>query len=137
MAPIELSDDDYSRLLEFRTGLRTFLKWSSDRAGKAGLAPAQHQLLLAIRGHEGDPTVGEVAGYLLVKAHTAAELASRAEEAGLISKLADDEDLRIVRLRLTARGARKLRSITEATFEELTRLKPQLKGLWSGLDDEG
>ena len=130
-----LTDDDYARLLEFRTGLRTFLKWSRDRAGGAGLPPSQHQLLLAIRGHlDGAPTIGDVAEYLLVKPHSAAELASRAENAGLVRRIRDGSDGRVVRLKLTPRGASKLESITAATLEELDRMGPVLRRIWSGLD---
>ena len=130
-----LGDADYARLLEFRTGLRTFLKWSRDRAAKAGLPPSQHQLLLAIRGHQGGPpTIGDVAGYLLVKPHSAAELVSRAERAGLVRKTTDPDDNRAVRLSLTPRGAKKLESITAATLEELDRLGPRLRQIWTGLD---
>lgn len=131
----ELSDDDYARLLEFRTGLRTFLKWSRDRAAQAGLAPSQHQLLLAVRGHRsGPPTIGQVAEYLLVRPHSAAELASRAEVSGLVERIGDRQDGRVVRLRLTPKGARKLEAITSATLEELDRLGPRLRSIWSGLD---
>jgi hypothetical protein len=48
------------RLLTFRTGLRRFLHWSGEQAAAAGLTPARHQLLLAIRGHP-DPA-GPTAG---------------------------------------------------------------------------
>jgi DNA-binding MarR family transcriptional regulator len=134
--PRGLRDHDYERLLEFRTGLRTFLKWSKDQAANAGLAPTQHQLLLAIRGHHDHirgPTVGEVARYLLIKPHTAAELVNRASSAGLVTRVEDPLDGRVVRLRVTARGAEKLEYITEATFEELERLGPRLRGVWEGL----
>lgn len=136
-SPRRLSDTEYERLLQFRTGLRSFLKWSADQAAAAGLAPVQHQLLLAIRGHGGHergPTIGEVARYLLIKPHTAGELASRSVAAGLVRRITDPIDARVVRLTLTAKGAKKLESITEATFEELKRLAPQLNRLWHGLD---
>jgi DNA-binding MarR family transcriptional regulator len=130
-----VTDNDYARLLAFRTGLRTFLKWSRDAAAQAGLPPSQHQLLLAIRGHQGSPpTIGDVAEYLLVKPHTAAELVSRAAAAGLVQRVGDQGDRRIVRLKLTAKGARKLAALTEATLEELRRLGPRLGKVWSGLD---
>ena len=132
--PRNVEDDDYARLLEFRTGLRTFLKWSRDRAGQAGLPPSQHQLLLAVRGHPGNPTIGDVAGYLLVKPHSAAELASRAESAGLVRRIRDEDDRRSVRLELTAKGMSKLEAITAATLEELERLGPRLRRVWTGLD---
>lgn len=131
-----LTDADYARLLVFRTGLRAFLKWSADQAGGAGLAPVQHQLLLAIRGyrgHELGPTIGDVARYLLIKPHTAGELVDRSVDAGLVRKTTDPKDRRSVRLALTTKGARKLEAITEATFEELKRLAPALNHLWDGL----
>ncbi len=132
-----LTDDDYERLLEFRTGLRTFLTWSKNQAAKVGLPPSQHQLMLAIRGH-GDhvrgPTVGDVARYLLVRHHSAVELVGRAVDAGLVERVPDSDDGRVVRLRLTARGERKLAAITEATLEELGRIAPSLRRVWRGLD---
>lgn len=135
-----LEDADYERLLEFRTGLRRFLKWSKDEAAKAGLAPSQHQLLLAIRGHRTPslgPTVSEIADYLLIRAHTAGELAARAAAAGLVERVVDSSDARVVRLRLTKLGERKIESITEATLEELDRLGPRLRSVWRGLGPDG
>ena len=70
------------RLLEFRTGLRRFLHWSEEQARAAGLTAAQHQLLLAVRGHDGGPTIGEVAEQLLLRHHSAVELVDRAERPG-------------------------------------------------------
>jgi DNA-binding MarR family transcriptional regulator len=131
-----MNDAEYERLLAFRTGLRAFLKWSADQAAGVGLAPKQHQLLLAIRGHhdhDNGPTIGDVARYLLIKPHTAGELVNRSVRAGLVRKVPDPDDRRSTRLVLTARGAQKLEAITEATFEELKRLAPRLNRLWDGL----
>ncbi len=124
------------RLLEFRTGLRRFLRWSEEQAQSAGVSPAQHQLLLAIRGHRDTrgPTIGDVADYLLLRHHSAVELVNRAEHAGLVRRAHDRDDHRIVRLRLTARGADKLRRLTAAMLEELARLSPRLRPVWAGLD---
>ncbi len=132
-----LTDEDYERLLEFRTGLRTFLTWSKNQAANVGLAPSQHQLLLAIRGHADHargPTVGDVAEYLLVRHHSAVELVNRAADAGLVERVADPEDGRVVRLRLTSLGEKKLAGITAATLEELDRIAPSLRRVWRGLD---
>ena len=59
-----LEQRPYGRLLDFRTGLRRFLRWSADQAATAGVTPAQHQLLLAIRrhSHPAGPTIREMAG---------------------------------------------------------------------------
>ena len=131
-----IDDDDYRRLLEFRTGLRRFLHWSEEQARAVGLSPAQHQLMLAIRGHPDTrgPTMGDVADYLLLRHHSAVELVDRAEGSGLVRRRHDDDDHRIVRLQLTARGAEKLRRLTAVTLEELARLSPRLRPVWAGLD---
>ena len=64
-----LSDREYRSLAEFRYALRTFLRFSEDAARAAGLTPAQHQLLLAIRGHpcEQAPSTTEIADRLLTQ----------------------------------------------------------------------
>ena len=131
-----ITDADYRQLLEFRTGLRRFLRWSEEQAQAAGVSPGQHQLLLAVRGHpdERGPTIGDVAEYLLLRHHSAVGLADRAETAGLVRRLQDRDDHRIVRLQLTARGAETLHQLTAVTLEELARLSPRLRPVWAGLD---
>jgi DNA-binding MarR family transcriptional regulator len=128
---VELSDADYQRLLTFRTQLRRFDQWSTRRAMASGLTHAQHQLLLAIRGHADSrgPTIGEVAEYLLVRHHTAVELANRTQELGFISRSRNDADRRVVRLVLTAKGRRRIRSLSAAHMEELRQLAPILSAL--------
>ena len=85
------TDDDYRRLLELRTGLRQFLHWSEQQASAVGITPAQHQLLLAIRGHPGRdaPTIGDVADALLLRHHSAVGLVDRAVAAGLVDRHVD------------------------------------------------
>ena len=131
-----LDQQDYERLLAFRTGLRQFLSWSGRQAEAAGITPAQHQLLLAVRGHPDPrgPTIGEVAGYLLVRHHSAVELIDRAEAAGLVARRTDDEDARTVRLALTPRGAERLETLAASHLEELARLDSQMHALWAGLE---
>ena len=131
MVAVELSDADYQRLLAFRTQLRRFDQWSARRALAFGLTHAQHQLLLAIRGHTDPrgPTISEVADYLLVRHHTAVELANRTEELGYISRSRDGEDRRVVRLTLTAKGKRLVRKLSAAHLEELRELAPILTAL--------
>ncbi|UVO11197.1 MarR family transcriptional regulator [Mycobacterium sp. SVM_VP21] len=122
-----LPDDVYSRLLAFRTRLRRFERWSADQAQAAGLTPAQHQLLLAVRGH-GDsrgPTVGDIADYLLLRHHSAGELIQRAEAAGLVTRVRDAGDQRVIRLQLTETAAQCLQSLTELHVKELERFSAE------------
>jgi DNA-binding MarR family transcriptional regulator len=131
-----LTDVDYQRLLAFRTGLRRFLRWSEEKVESCGLTTSQHQLMLAIRGHSDPrgPTIGEAAAYLLLRHHSAVGLVDRAEKAGLVVRLPDDEDHRVVRLGLTSKGSELLRQLTIQHFEELERLAPRMQALWAGLE---
>jgi DNA-binding MarR family transcriptional regulator len=132
----EIVDADYHRLLQFRTGLRRFLHWSAQQAEAEGLTPAQHQLLLAIRGH-GDsrgPTISDVADYLFLRHHSAVGLVDRAESAGFVERKEDQEDRRVVRLRLSEKGMGILAALSQAHLEELSRLAPEIRALWTGLE---
>jgi len=123
----ELTEKEYQRLLRFRDGLRRFLDWSSREAMTAGLTPAQHQLLLAIRGHQpGAPSMRDVAEHLLTRHHSTVQLVDRAERAGLVERHADEDDHRVVRLTLTSLGARLLESLAASHLEELERLGEHL-----------
>ncbi|HEY2034092.1 MAG TPA: hypothetical protein VGH02_10445, partial [Rhizomicrobium sp.] len=57
-SPRKLTPADYRALAEFRFLLRRFMAFSEEAARAAGLAPQQHQALLAIKGLEGAPMVG-------------------------------------------------------------------------------
>jgi DNA-binding MarR family transcriptional regulator len=132
----ELSDADYERLLEFRTGLRRFQRWSEAQSTRIGITPAHHQLLLTIRGHhepEG-PTITDVAESLLLRHHSAVGLVDRAVMAGLVERNADAGDHRVVRLRLTTLGSRRVRQLSRLHLEELRRLAPRMRSLWADLD---
>jgi DNA-binding MarR family transcriptional regulator len=133
-----LGQQDFERLLTFRVGLRRFLRWSEEQAEANGLTPAQHQLLLAVRGHpdpEG-PTVGDLAEYLVLRHHSVVGLVDRAEAAGVVKRLRDPQDHRVVRLRLTPKGERRLEALATLHLEELRRLSPGLRGLWEGLSPQ-
>jgi DNA-binding MarR family transcriptional regulator len=130
------ADADYRRLLQFRTGLRRFLRWSEEQAEKVGLTTAQHQLILAIRGHDGDrgPTIGDVAGYLLLRHHSAVGLVDRAVKAGLVERGEDPEDRRVVRLRVTPRGMEILQQLSALHMKEIERLTPLLQAISESRD---
>ena len=129
-----LTDDDFRELLRFRDALRHFQRWSETQARAAGLTPAQHQLLLAVRGHDGNPTIGDVADHLLLRHHSAVGLIDRAEAAGLVTRRPDADNQSVVRLHLTDSGARQLELLSELHLEELAHLAPTMHTLWEALE---
>src|SRR5579875_2168895 len=132
MVKLQLEDSDYQRLLGLRTNLRQFLRWSEQQAEAVGLKPSHHQLLLAIRGHDDPrgPTIGEVADYLLLRHHSAVELTQRVGALGLIRRVDDPDDGRVVRLRLTEKGTNALERLASLHLDELSRLASALRPFW-------
>ena len=122
---------DFERLLEFRVALRRFQRWSEDQAQAEGITHVQHQLLVAVKGHPGDlpPTIGELAGYLLLRPHSTVELVDRAVAAGLVERTRDPHDGRVVRVRLTEAGDRILQELTPAHLARLNELAVVLDDL--------
>ena len=131
MTTAELGQQDFEKLLEFRVALRRFQRWSEDQAQAAGLTHVQHQLLVAVKGHPGakPPAIGDLAGYLLLRSHSAVELVDRAQAAGLVERTPDGEDGRVVRVRLTSEGDRILRQLTRAHLHHLHDLATVLDQL--------
>ena len=125
------SDSQYARLLEARTALRQFLHWSAEQAEAQGLTAAQHQLLLAVRGHPGGdrPAVGDLAEHLLLTHHGAVQLVDRAEAGGWVRRRRDAGDHRVVRVELTAKGERALTRLAAPHLEELRRVREVLSAL--------
>jgi DNA-binding MarR family transcriptional regulator len=125
------SDHDYARLAELRHALLSFLRWSGDEARRAGMTPAQHQLLLTIRAtsHPDGPTVGEVAQALLIRHHSAVELADRAQDAGLVTRRRDPDQHSQVRLSLTEHGREMLARLSQTHIRELRQLAPAMRAL--------
>jgi DNA-binding MarR family transcriptional regulator len=130
------ADVDYAKLLELRTGLRRFLHWSDESAHNAGLTASQHQLLLAVKGHQDrrGPSIGDLAGYLMLRHHSAVGLVDRTAAGGLVVRHEDPDDLRVVRVRLTPKGSRTLERLAASHDEELRRLAAlRLRPLWQDL----
>jgi len=126
-----LSHGDYANLLAFRTALRRFDSWSHEQARRVGLTHTQHQLLLAVKGH-GDPdgpTISEAADYLNTRHHSVVGLVDRAERAGLLRRVRDGSDARVVRLELTELGEDRIAQLAELHLVELNRLAPVLQHL--------
>ena len=120
-----------------RAGFRRFQHRSEAQARAAGLTPAQHQLLLAVRGHVDPrgPKVADVADRLLLCRHSTVGFVDRAEAKGLLRRTSGDDDHRVVRLQLTPKGEDRLAALSALHVEELRRLARQLPDLWEALPD--
>jgi DNA-binding MarR family transcriptional regulator len=128
MTAHDLADGDYRALARFRHALRVFVSFSEAAARAAGIPPAQHQLLLAVRGWggDGDPSISDVADLLVVRHHSAVELVQRTEAAGYLTTADDPDDGRRHRLHLTPLGQAKLRELSVLHREELRRFRSEL-----------
>jgi DNA-binding MarR family transcriptional regulator len=114
--------------------LRRFLRWSEEQASEVGLTPAQHQLLVAIKGHPGPrpPSVREIADYLLLQSHSAVGLVDRAEAAGVVRRTPDPDDARVVRVELTDKGDELVTDLTTAHLAKLHELATALNDRVNG-----
>ena len=126
-----LTDEQYQQLLRLRAGLRRFLHWSEEQAEAHGLTPAQHQLLLAVRGSgaERSPTIGELAELLALRHHSVVGLVDRAEHAGLVMRKRDPSRHSVVHVCLTDAGARLLRGLSQVHLREIAQLAPAMQVL--------
>ncbi|WP_260986429.1 MarR family winged helix-turn-helix transcriptional regulator [Bordetella genomosp. 13] len=132
-----LSPSDYELLAQFRRGLREFISFSESAAAEMGLAPQQHQALLAIKGTPGRDGlyIGEIAERLMIKPHTAAELVTRLVRMDLAQRLPDPADGRRVQVVLTAHAEGLLEDLSVAHLEELRGIRPLLARLLDRFDD--
>ena len=124
-----LKSSDYALLADFRYVLRQFLAFSENRAAALGLAPQQHQALLAIKGFAGAPTVGDLARRLVVRHNSAVGLVNRLVAAKLVDRCSDEADRRRASLVLTRRGEAILARLTAAHRQELRRISKPLQKL--------
>ena len=132
-----LTDDEYRSLARFRHALREFLAFSEDAARAQGITPAQHQLLLMVRGAEasGDrPSLTDVADNLHIRLHSAGELVGRAADHGLIERLVDPDDGRRTLVSTTPAGREQLEQLSVLHRRELRRFRTEMTQLLHTID---
>lgn len=81
-----------------------------DRLTDIGLFAGQEQVVQAL-AVEGAMTMGELAAILRVRPPTASKTVSRLSALGLVERLAEPEDARVVRVKLTDQGLAKAEAI--------------------------
>jgi len=132
------SQTDYQHLAEFRFQIRRFLHFSASVAHTAAVEPQQHQLMLAVKGAPAGTvtSIQYLARRLFIQHNSAVELVNRSERKGLVERRQDQADLRRVAVRLTPKGEKILRSLSDqhraeliqAGTELLHALRPLLRG---------
>ena len=132
----EISDRQYRSLARFRHDLRVFLHFSEVSAREVGLTPAQHQLLLAVRGwpEDGPPSIGALSEFLQTRPHSMLELARRAEDVGLVRLEVDPSDRRRQRVELTTVGSEKLAALSLLHRDELRRFRREMEEVLEALE---
>ena len=131
-----LTDEQFGRILEFRVALRRFGRFSEEQAANLDMTAAQHQLLLAVRGH-GDPlgpTIADVAHHLMIRHHSVVGLVDRTQDLGLVERRRDEDDHRLVRLALTPLGHERVNALALAHLKELRQLAEVLGALLASGD---
>lgn len=138
-AAAPLTDAEYRSLAEFRHALRRFVHFSERAARDHGLTPAQHQLLLAIRGHATGtaPSTSDLAEVLQLRLHSVGELADRAADNGLVTRQHDPNDARRSLLELTDLGAAQLDALSVLHRRELRQFRTELAAILGELSHDG
>ncbi len=120
---------DYRALAGIRRSMRQFLEFSAQAAREAGLTPAQHQALLAIKGMAEPVTIGSLAAWLGIRHHSAVGLVDRLAKGKLVARVPDPDDRRRMRLALTPRADARLAALSQAHRAELRRFSTALRPL--------
>lgn len=136
MSGPRVSTNDYRALARFRHALRVFERFSEQASRDVGITPAQHQLILAIKGwpHEHPPMVSDLAEMLQLRHHSTVELIQRANRAGLVVSFTDPDDARRQLTELTTHGEEVLLSLSVLHRDELRRFRIEMVDVLNELD---
>jgi DNA-binding MarR family transcriptional regulator len=113
----------YEALADFRYQLRRFLRYSERICREHRMTPLQYQLLLQIAGYPGREwaTVTELAERLQAAHHGVVSLVTRCVSAGLVARETNENNRRVVHVKLTAKGERAIERLAALHREELLR----------------
>lgn len=112
-------------LAQFRYALRRFLRFSENAARRCGVTPQQHQLMLGVAGFtgRGSATVSELAEFLQEQPHSVVGLIERAALKGLVRRIQDKADRRVVNVSLTPSGKQILHRLSRLHRTEARRIQ--------------
>jgi DNA-binding MarR family transcriptional regulator len=124
--------EEAASVAEFRVALQGFLRHTERVAREVGITPRWYFLLLLIKGAPDlneRSTVTELSRRLGLAQSTVTELVRRAEAAGLVAREPSASDARVVHLRLTPEGERRLAQAFESLASERRALRDAIAGL--------
>ena len=102
--PIQLTDEEVAGRLRIAVNrLQRRLRQES----LGGLSPAQASALGSV-GRHGSPTLGELAAIEQVQPPTMTRIVASLSDAGMVTRVADPDDRRSARVRITTSGERAL-----------------------------
>jgi len=120
---------EYQHAARLRSALREFLRRGEEVSRAHGLTPQRYLLMLMIRGAPDgsqQATVSELASRLALAQSTVTELIDRSEAAGLVARSASETDGRVVYVRLTQEGERRLAPAVKGLRAERAALREVL-----------
>jgi DNA-binding MarR family transcriptional regulator len=122
---------EYQHAAGLRAALRGFLRRGEEVSRAHGLTPQRYLLMLMIHGAPNgsqQATVSDLAQRLALAQSTVTELVDRSEAAGLVTRIASDTDARVVFVRLTAEGERRLAPAVTGLRAERAALRKLVSG---------
>jgi DNA-binding MarR family transcriptional regulator len=122
---------EYQHAAGLRAALRGFLRRGEEVSRAHGLTPQRYLLMLMIHGAPNgsrQATVSDLAQRLALAQSTVTELVDRSEAAGLVTRIASDTDARVVFVRLTAEGERRLAPAVTGLRAERAALRKVVSG---------
>jgi len=125
----DLSPAEYQALAEFRYQIRRFLHFSEQAAAAAGLEPAQHQMLLALKGlalQDQETSIRLLSERLQLRHNSAVGLVDRLAARGFVKRNRGEKDRREVYISLTPEGEEILRQLSLHHRAELRSTGPAL-----------
>jgi len=117
--------DRFIKIAEFRASLQTFLRHNERACRRWDLTPQRYLLLLAIKGAPDRSerlSLSEIADRLELSPNTVSELCARCEDAGLLARERSSDDGRVVYLRVTPEGERRLAGVIRDSDGERAEL---------------
>jgi MarR family transcriptional regulator, organic hydroperoxide resistance regulator len=89
------------------------------------ITPPQFNALLLLN-KDGDMTIGELSQKMYLACSTMTDLVDRMEKNGLVNRVRDERDRRVVRIHLLERGAKIIEEVLEARRQYLSGVLAQL-----------